>query len=367
MLFYELVGAGVASIFVYASHMTSKYKTEKYKLSRIFRNLGYGKNDRYPRLVNLSRNNSETTYVYSVPYGLVDDPKISQAVSKTLAKDATISMSNGKLVVKVVEAKLGKKYSYDWRNTREIPVGYTASGIIYHDFDKIPHMTIAGMTRQGKTVLLKLLLAHILNNSDAASVDILDLKGGLEFGRFSDLSHVGEVADDSDSALRLLKRVDGDISRRMVEFRRLGLNNIVNSSDSRRNYIIVDEAAELNKDCLEILSRVARIGGALGYRLIFATQYPTADTLPRQIKQNADAKISFRLPTATASRVAIDENGAEDLPCPGRAIYRTIDRAEIQVPYVSDDEIMDKMRRLINDRETTEEISERGSDSFTIE
>ena len=90
--------------------------------------------------------------------------------------------------------------------------------------------------------------------------------------------------------------------------------------------------------CQHVLSEVTRIGGALGYRLIFATQYPTGDTLPRQIKQNADAKIAFRLPTEIASRVAIDEQGAESLTQPGRAIYRTVDRAEIQVPYISDGE-----------------------------
>ena len=38
-----------------------------------------------------------------------------------------------------------------------------------------------------------------------------------------------------------------------------------------------------------MLSHIARIGGALGFRLIFCTQYPTGDTLPRQVKQNSDA------------------------------------------------------------------------------
>src|SRR5699024_766475 len=76
---------------------------------------------------------------------------------------------------------------------------------------------------------------------------------------------------------------------------------------------------------------------------IFCTQYPTADTLPRQVKQNSDARISFRLPTEVASRVAIDESGAEKLANPGRAIYRTVGRVEIQVPYVGDSEIVEKL------------------------
>lgn len=122
----------------------------------------------------------------------------------------------------------------------------------------------------------------------------------------------------------------------------------------KRKFIIVDEGAQLTPgqfmhpiekniliECQAKLSRIAAVGGALGYRLIFATQYPTADTMPRQIKQNADAKISFRLPSGYASGVAIDEYGAEELPSDvkGRALFKTHELKEIQVPYLSHEEM----------------------------
>src|SRR5690606_32434269 len=105
--------------------------------------------------------------------------------------------------------------------------------------------------------------------------------------------------------------------------------------------------------CQNALSEIARIGGALGYRLIFATQYPTADTLPRQIKQNADAKISFRLPTEVASRVALDEQGAEKLGVPGRAIYRTYEKYVVQVPFVSDKDIIERLGKYVTTSQKT--------------
>ena len=87
-----------------------------------------------------------------------------------------------------------------------------------------------------------------------------------------------------------------------------------------------------------MLSHIARIGGALGFRLIFCTQYPTGDTLPRQVKQNSDAKLGFRLPTQTASSVVIDEPGLESIKSiPGRAIFKTDRLTEIQVPYISNE------------------------------
>ncbi|COQ81049.1 DNA segregation ATPase FtsK/SpoIIIE and related proteins [Streptococcus pneumoniae] len=94
------------------------------------------------------------------------------------------------------------------------------------------------------------------------------------------------------------------------------------------------------------MSEVARIGGGLGFRLIFCTQYPTADTLPRQIKQNSDAKIGFRLPTTVASQVALDEPGLENLPSlPGRALFKTDRTEEIQVPFLKDNDMWELLKQ----------------------
>ncbi|PED69304.1 cell division protein FtsK [Bacillus pseudomycoides] len=68
--------------------------------------------------------------------------------------------------------------------------------------------------------------------------------------------------------------------------------------------------------------------------------------MPRQIKQNADAKLGFRLPTVVASQVALDEPGLEDLPSlPGRALFKTDRTEEIQVPYLKDKEMWDLLKR----------------------
>ncbi|MDA6141380.1 hypothetical protein OSK03_26735, partial [Escherichia coli] len=113
------------------------------------------------------------------------------------------------------------------------------------------------------------------------------------------------------------------------------------------------------------LSELARVAGGLGTRIVYATQYPTADTLPRQIKQNADMKISFRLPTGYASEVAIDEHGAEKLPSniPGRALVKTHEVTEVQTPYIEDNEMMERIDRyVISERK---EVSRESGSSIT--
>lgn len=114
----------------------------------------------------------------------------------------------------------------------------------------------------------------------------------------------------------------------------------------------MDEGAELapklvSKDfrkyaelCQVYLGEIARIGGGLGYRLIYATQYPTAEAVPMQVKMNMVARLAFKIAGSVGSRVILDETGAEELkPVPGRAIYKLAEKIEVQCPWISDKQI----------------------------
>lgn len=372
-----LIGSGVAACLIYTA---VKWKeTDAEKIQHVFRNTNYRVKEHDPRLIKTIRKENFTEYVYSVPYGLIDDPKLQIILEKTLIKPVTVKF-RGKLIIKVYKNKLSKNIKYDWKKTDgwKIPIGYSQEKTLFHDFDKIPHMTIAGATRQGKTVLLKLIMSHLINQNDVEFY-IIDLKGGLEFSKYKNLKPVRNVACNITETYQLLKEIETEIKKDMQYFKEKGHSNILDTPIEKRRFIIVDEGAELTPAkhhtkeekqmfnyCQHVLSEVARVAGALGYRLIFSTQYPTADTLPRQIKQNADAKVSFRLPTEVASRVAIDEQGAEKLECPGRAIYRTHEKHIVQVPFIEDKKIKENLRRFEVNDSTREETNQRGEDSLTI-
>lgn len=373
-----LIGSGIAAFLIYAA---DKWKeTDLKKIKHVFRNTNYKVKDNEPKLIKSIKDECCTEYVFSVPYGLIDDPKLQNILEKTLCKPVLVRFK-GRLLVKVYKNRLSKRIDYDWIKTDgwKVPIGYTQEKLLFHDFDKIPHMTVAGMTRQGKTVLLKLIMSHLINNQEQIEFHLIDLKGGLEFSRYKNLKQVKNVTSGIKETYHLLNKIEKMIRKDMQFFKDKGHSNILDTSIKTRTFIVVDEGAELtpeahhSKDekmlyryCQHVLSEVARIGGALGYRLIFATQYPTADTLPRQIKQNADAKISFRLPTEIASRVAIDESGAEELGCPGRAIYRTHEKHIIQVPFIADKEIQNRLRRFEVNDPARDADEKRGKDTLTI-
>ncbi|WP_297989109.1 FtsK/SpoIIIE domain-containing protein [uncultured Anoxybacillus sp.] len=240
-----------------------------------------------------------------------------------------------------------------------IPLGCNEKGWHFHDFDKTPHCTISGTTRFGKTVMLKNIMTYLIeHHPDDVEFVILDMKGGLEFGRYKNLKQVVDVASNPVEAFNALGKVKAFMEQQEALFKANGWSNVVNTPIQKRLFVIVDEGAQLAPDrfmtkeqkdmlasCQHTLGEIARIGGALGIRLIFCTQYPTSDTLPRQVKQNADLKITFRLPTGYASQVAIDDYGAEELPSdiPGRAIVKTHEKILVQTPFISDDEMMKRL------------------------
>lgn len=157
-----------------------------------------------------------------MPYGLVDDEKL-QVLEKVLNKPVKVSFVNQKLHIKVYKQTLPNEVKYDWNKTEgwTLPIGTSLDGPVTHDFDKIPHMTIAGMTRQGKSVLLKLILGHLINNNpDDAEFYILDLKEKLEFGPYENLKQVKGVAGNVYESKEMLEVVLKDIKSDMAVFRK---------------------------------------------------------------------------------------------------------------------------------------------------
>lgn len=369
----------VGSFIAYSTMKSAEDYQPKHTgmIKTTLKNIGYKAGDYEPKLTRIRRKPEWKEFIFNVPYGLVDDPKLQPVLEKTLMKPTHVYF-DGKLHIRVYKHKLAKRITYDWQPTEgwTVPIGHSQEQSILHDFDKIPHMTIAGMTRQGKTVLLKLILSHLIHNHpDDVQFNLIDLKGGLEFGWYEQLKQVNQVASNVYEAHSLLTNVLKSIRNDMSYFKKKGYTNILDTNIKTRKFIIIDEAAELvpptyaDKDekkiyqyCQHAMSEIARIAGGLGYRLIFCTQYPTGGTnptMPKEVKQNTDAKISFRLPTSVASRVAIDENGAEELANVGRCIYRTHEKHVVQVPYVGDKDIKNKLEGFIDDTDRKVESADR--------
>lgn len=283
-------------------------------------------------------------------------PQIKTLLTKRKAAKKEVELSyDGLLKVKVYNHPLPTLVKYEdvyapgrW----SVPVGQIREGntIVNHDFEQIPHMVVGGATRYGKSNFLNMVITTLLaQQPENVGFTLIDLKGGVEFAGYRDIRQVVHYAEEPEEAEAALLAVVEEMRAKQQTFKQRGVKNVQEAKDPNRHFIIVDEVGELNPDeavtkeerqlkerCQTYMSQIARLGAGLGYRQILATQYPTGDVIPRQCKQNSDAKLCFRVQNGIASRVVLDETGAETLPeIRGRAIYQTADKRQIiQTPLI---------------------------------
>ncbi|WP_102693816.1 FtsK/SpoIIIE domain-containing protein [Rummeliibacillus pycnus] len=260
---------------------------------------------------------------------------------------------DGLLIIRVYNEPMPKEVAFQAGEGWRVPVGITRdkNAFKYHDFEQIPHMVLGGATRYGKSNFINAMITSLIQSEpDHVNLFLIDLKGGVELCDYDNLSQTQSIAYEPEEALATLQTAYEKMREIQRQLRAKGKKNVQEGGIKERYFIIIDEVGELNpleavtreekllkQECQTLMSQIARLGAGLGFRQILATQYPTGDVIPRQCKQNSDAKLSFRVQSATASRVVLDETGAELLPMiKGRAIYQTADRREIlQTPLIS--------------------------------
>ncbi|MER2058821.1 MAG: FtsK/SpoIIIE domain-containing protein [Niallia sp.] len=388
----SIFGGIAATAFVKKQGMTTN---ESGKIQRIMAlsglNVKDGSNTLTTQLIRKKKHDWGWEYKYRIPLGRSFDDyvakfrtledginnrrkRISFADLKSLQFDSNITQQlkelwkaklterkeieldfDGLLMIRVYDKPLPQQVTYTPGTDWKVPVGLTRdkNAFRFHDFERIPHLVLGGATRYGKSNFLNSLIISLLkSNSEHVRFFHIDLKGGVELCDYESIKQTLSIAYEPEEALHTLQTAYLKMRGIQQLIKSKGKKNVQEANIKERYFVIVDEVGELNpqeavtagekrlkQECQTIMSQIARLGAGLGFRLIVATQYPTGDVIPRQVKQNSDAKLSFRVQSATASRVVLDETGAELLPqIRGRAIYQTADKREIlQTPLITSD------------------------------
>ena len=289
---------------------------------------------------------------------------------------------DGLLKIRVYDEPLPSKIEWDesllTSGSWAVPIGYMRNGeVIEHDFDKSKHLIVAGATGFGKSVILKLIVTTLIRQqNENTELSLFDLKGGSAFQRFRDCKQVKYYARNPQDVAELLERVQTDMQTAFESVVDNGYEDVKEAGIKKRHFVIIDEAADLaeNKKATAIITDIARRGRSAGYYLIFCTQYPTTAVLDSQVKRNIISRLCYVVDTDTASRVVLDEGGADKLPAiPGRGIYKNnVKRYIVQSPFISNDAIKKqiaehyvKKEAIALEKEDTRQT--RGSDTVTFE
>ncbi|MBU5213577.1 FtsK/SpoIIIE domain-containing protein [Heyndrickxia oleronia] len=274
----------------------------------------------------------------------------------TVRKEIELSY-DGLLIIRVYDKSLPTQVDLLEHKKWKVHFGVTRekNNTIFHDFEQIPHLVLGGATRYGKSNLINCIIASLIKQQpNNVKFHLIDLKGGIELSDYENIIQTVGIAYEPEEALEVLENAYKKMRLKQEILKKAGKKKVQDAGITERHFVIIDEVGELNPDeavtkeerdlkrqCQKYMSQIARLGAGLGFRQILATQYPTGDVVPRQCKQNSDAKLCFRVQSSTASNVVLDGPGAEMLPqIKGRAIYQTADKKIIVQTPLIDSEII---------------------------
>ncbi|MBS4173460.1 FtsK/SpoIIIE domain-containing protein [Bacillus sp. FJAT-49736] len=294
---------------------------------------------------------------------------IKSLYQKKLKNRKEIELSyDGVLIIRVYNDPMPSEISLGEGNGWRVPFGITRekNEPVYHDFEQIPHLALGGATRYGKSNLINCIITSLIRQQpNNVKFHLIDLKGGVELCDYESINQTISIAYEPEEALETLENAYNIMRYKQEILRKAGKKKVQDAGIVERHFVIIDEVGELNPDeavtseekalkkqCQKYMSQISRLGASLGFRQILATQYPTGDVIPRQCKQNSDAKLCFRVQSAIASRVVLDGDGAEKLPkIKGRAIYQNADQKTIiQTPLITPKDIKDTIKPHIIDK-----------------
>lgn len=308
------------------------------------------------------------------------DRKIIQSIrslyKRKLTERKEIELSyDGMLIIRVYDESLPIKVDLMENKLWKVHFGVTRekNNTIFHDFEQIPHVVFGGATRYGKSNLINCIITSLIRQQpNNVKFHLIDLKGGIELCDYENIKQTVGFAYEPEEALEVLENAYNIMRHKQQILKKTGKKKVQDAGITERHFVIIDEVGELNPDeavdaeekklkqkCQKYMSQIARLGAGLGFRQILATQYPTGDVIPRQCKQNSDAKLCFRVQSSTASNVVLDGPGAEMLPqIKGRAIYQTADKKIIvQTPLINPETIHSTIKPHIKEVKPIEKVN----------
>lgn len=247
------------------------------------------------------------------------------------------------------------------------------------DLAALPHLLIAGATKQGKSMAMKSMMLSILQSTcpDDARFVLIDSKNAdlsafasMPQDRFFPLEGSSAVSTTRQQALDTLEALCKEMDRRLQTFEAAGCRSISTYRNMRSGsrpdlpampYIVclIDEFADFTlsasrrrdetaKGVMTGIIRLAQKGARSGIHMVISTQRPCTDAITGILKANFPARLAFRTAGRVDSMVILDTPGAELLTGEGDCLFcEGVDCERLQAPCVTEEDI----RRLVTSRE----------------
>ena len=164
--------------------------------------------------------------------------------------------------------------------------------------EEFSHCLISGITGSGKTVLLKNFIGSLKGES---LVYFCNPKNDSSFVEIESLCTEYKVS---------LPEIE-----KLIETTWKQTEQRLQFPNNRKLFLFVDELSLLSKEAKDYLTKIANVGRSLGVHLILATQRPTKETLPTELKSQLTYSLTGRVTSKREAFYAsgVADSGAENL------------------------------------------------------
>ena len=210
-----------------------------------------------------------------------------------------------------------------------IPLGVDLAGQpVVADLTTFPHLLIGGITGAGKSVFLNSLLAGLLCHYSPDQLRFLLCDGNtVELSPYGAIPHiVGEVATEPGEIIPLLDWLRAEIHHRREAVAGGGIKIPYLVMVIEHTFIFT----QADRRVSSILTEILPLAPQAGVHFIFTDSYPDAKTLPTAVKHLIPARVCFAVASPNASRMALNQPGAELLHGHGDFLFLTAENQSLQ-------------------------------------
>lgn len=255
-----------------------------------------------------------------------------------------------------------------------VPIGTMDNGQPFvQDFSAIPHLLICGFSGSGKTSFVQTITTLIASKYTPEKVKYIIFDSKLvDYTAYTAMPHllIPVISDE--------KKVDGalswaaaEIKNRLKQFVECSTTDLtaynanceINKSGVLPHiFIILDDFSSINQngESLSPLMDILKNGRPAGIHMILVTSLTSSKVLAKDILSNVSCRISFGVSSRADSRIAIGQNGAEELRSPGELYFKGQGNlVKCQGSYMPDEDVVKTIKQL--QRQNRKSISELGT------
>lgn len=217
---------------------------------------------------------------------------------------------------------------------------------------------LAGSPGSGKSEFLRCIITSLGYGATDKQIvfSLIDPKGGVAFRPFEGWSCVKHLVTSPQDSVHILEELCAEMERRYAQLNDVPADHLQEWAETSptappRWVVVFDEYNEFmsNTDfraaILNAMTRIGQMGRACGIHVLLATQHPSAQVCPTELRNMLVTRVAFRAVDRTQSQVVLDSPGAENLLGKGDLLFKSPDTfIRLQAPFVKREEIVSLLK-----------------------